>query len=185
VGRLVSRKGFDVALSAFASIVRRFRSARMIIAGDGPARPALERQAAGLGLTGFVDFIGWVMPEQVPALINTATLMIVPSRREPFGLTALEAAQMARPVVATRVGGLSEIVVHGQTGLLVEKESPDALAEAITTLLKHPETATQMGYAARSRAIEKFGWDRYVDAHVMLYRRLVQEAKSRQGTIKP
>lgn len=185
VGRLVPRKGFDVALSAFASVIRRFPSTRMVIAGDGPARPALEHQTAELGLTGFVDFIGWVAPEQIPALVNTATLMIVPSRREPFGLTALEAAQMARPVVATQVGGLSEIVVHGQTGLLVEKENSEAFAEAIVTLLKHPETATQMGHAARSRAIEKFGWDRCVDAYATLYQWLFQEAKNRQGMIKP
>ncbi len=177
LGRLVARKGFDVALSAFAAIVRRFPQARMIIAGDGPARPALEDQVVRLGLTDVVEFIGWVAPENVPALINTATIVVMPSRLEPFGLVALEAAQMARPIVATRVGGLSEVVEQGQTGFLVDNENVNQVAAAIATLLERPELAIRMGQAAHQRALERFGWDRCVDAYDTLYRKLVTEAQ--------
>lgn len=176
LGRVVADKGFDLALAAFASLIDRFPHARLVIAGDGPARPDLERQAAELGLIDAVEFTGWVIPEKVPELINTATLVIMPSRwREPFGLVALQAAQMARPTVAARVGGLPEIVVHQQTGLLVEKENSTALAESIAFLLEHPGVATQMGLAARKRAQKAFGLERFVDAYDALYQKLVQE----------
>lgn len=184
LGRLIPRKGVDVALSAFASIANRFPSVRMTIAGDGPARTALENQAAELGLRDLIDFVGWVTPENIPALINTATIMVMPSRREPFGLVALEAAQMARPIIATRVGGLSEVVEHGQTGLSVENENVNEFAEAMSILLEHPETATHMGQTARSRAIERFSWTRCVDAYDTAYRKLIQEAASRRKTVE-
>jgi glycogen(starch) synthase len=106
LGRIVPKKGFDLALSAFASLRDRFPRARLVIGGDRPARPPLERQAAGLRLTHSVDFIGWVAPDKVPELMNTATVVIMPSRWEGLPNVALQAAVMARPVVATRVGGL-------------------------------------------------------------------------------
>jgi len=176
LGRLVFRKGFDVALSAFSLVTHRFPDARLLIAGDGAARSALEHQAAELGLAEVVDFIGWVAPEQVPALINTTTVVVMPSRREPFGLVALEAAQMARPIVATRVGGLPEVVEHEQTGLLVENENVHQLAESIARLLEHPETAVRLGQTARRRAIERFSWDHCVGAYEALYRQLLTDS---------
>ena len=172
LGRLFAEKGVDLLLTALASIVDRCPQARLVIAGDGPERSALEQQAAELGLGHRVEFTGWIAPAAVPALINTATLVVMPSRREALPLVALEAASMARPVVATRVGGLPEVVAHEQTGLLVAPEDSDALAEAIAFLLEHPETARRMGQAARRRAEEVFSWTRCVDAYETLYRRL-------------
>jgi glycogen(starch) synthase len=172
LGRTVRDKGLDVALTALTELVARRPDLQLVIAGDGLARADLERQTVELGLTKSVDFVGWVGPWDVPALINRCTLVVMPSRTEAFGLAALQAAQMARPVVATRVGGLPEIVVHGETGLLVEKEDSRALAEAITFLLDHPQTAVQMGEAARRRAQEVFNWERYVDAYDCLYQKL-------------
>jgi glycosyltransferase involved in cell wall biosynthesis len=133
----------------------------------------LERHAAGLGLTQRVDFLGWVESAQIPAVLNSATLVLTPSRViEGFGLVAMEAAMMGRPVVATRSGGLSEAVIDGETGLIVGKENSDALAAAIASLLDHPEVAAQMGRAARDRAQACFGWERHVNAFDALYRRL-------------
>jgi glycogen(starch) synthase len=182
---LVARKGFDLALSAFATIASRVPAVRMVVAGDGPARAPLEKQAAELGLRDSVDFVGWVAPENVPALINTATIVVMPSRWEPFGLVALEAAQMARPIVATRVGGLTEVVEHGQTGLLVDNENPDALAKAMAELLEHPQVTTRMGETARSRAIERFSWSRCVDAYDSVYRKLMHAAAGRRTAVVP
>lgn len=176
LGRLAGEKGFDLALTAFASLVGRFPDLRLIIAGGGPARSELEQQAAALGVAHAVDFMGWVEPDTVPALMNTATVVVIPSRQEAFGLVALEAALMARPVVATRVGGLPEVVMHQQHGLLVEKENGTALAEAIAFLLDHPETALRMGQAARHRAQQVFSFERHVDAYDALYRQLIRGA---------
>lgn len=174
LGRVVEDKAFDLALKAFAALVDRFPQARLCIAGDGPARPALEQQAAELGVTDVVQFPGWIVPEEVPELINSATIIIMPSRwREAFGLVALQAAQMARPVVATRVGGLPEVVAHGQTGLLVENENVPALTEAIAFLLVNPEVAAEMGRAGRRRAQALFSWERHIDAYDDLYEKLI------------
>src|SRR5262249_3612688 len=122
LGRLAPEKGFDLALTAFAAVIERHPHARLLIAGDGPARSDLERQAGQSGLGRAVDFVGWVAPDQIPALLNGATAVVIPSRQEGLPLVAVEAALMARPVVATRVGGLPEAIVHQQTGVLVEPE---------------------------------------------------------------
>ena len=176
LGRLVPNKGFDLALTALASIKDRFPQVRLVVAGDGTERPVLERQTAELGLKDMVKFIGWVTPENVPALINTAMVVIVPSRGwEALPLVSLEAAMMARPIVAARDGGLPEVVVHGKTGLLVDKEDSAALAEALSFLLSHPEAAAQMGQAARRRVQEVFSLERCVDAYDTVYRKLCSE----------
>ena len=176
LGRLEPQKGFDLALAAFARLVSRFPGIRLTIAGDGKERPNLEAMARQLGIADCVEFPGWVQPDQVPALINSCTLVMMPSRFEPFGIVALQAAQMARPIVATRVGGLPEVVVNGETGLLIENHNIDELVAAITFLLDRPDVATHMGQAARQRAQENFGWDKFVDAYVSLYRRLLNRS---------
>jgi glycogen(starch) synthase len=173
LGRLHTQKGFDLALRAFTSVVDRFPHARLILAGDGPERPALEQLTAQLGLRNVVDFLGWVLPEQVPALINTATVVLMPSRWEGLPLVALQAAYMARPVVAARVGGLPEVVAHHRTGLVVESENRDAFAQAITVLLNDTTTATRMGQAARIRVQKTFSWEHCVDAYDTLYTELI------------
>jgi glycogen(starch) synthase len=172
LGRLSPEKGFDVAVTAFASLVNRFPNARLVIVGEGPERTKLECQIRKLGLTHRVELAGEVAPEEVPGLLNTVTMVLLPSRQESFGLVALEAALMARPVVATRVGGLPEVVLHEQTGLLVENENSGALAEAAAFLLTQPATAMKMGQTARLRAHHTFSWQRHVDAYDALYQRL-------------
>jgi glycogen(starch) synthase len=174
LGRLVPAKGFDVALSAFELLVEELPALRLIIAGDGVARGDLERQAAALGVEHAVDFLGWVDPDKVPELIDGATVVLVPSRREGLSLAAVEAASRARPIVASRVGGLPEVVTHTQTGLLVEPDDPRGLADAIASLLAEPGKAAKMGRAGRERVRKTFPWDRYVDDHDALYRRLMR-----------
>jgi glycogen(starch) synthase len=176
LGRLVAEKGFDLAIEAFAQVVGEHPHARLVIAGEGPARPALEEQVANLKLERVVDFTGEIKLQEVHALINQATMMVVPSRwREAFGLVALEAAQMARPVVACRVGGLPEAVLDGETGLLVDPEDSRAIARAITWLLENPDTAMEMGQNGHRRACDEFSWENYIDRYEDLYR------KSRRG----
>jgi glycosyltransferase involved in cell wall biosynthesis len=179
LGRLAVQKGFDVAITALASIANRFPNARLIVAGDGPERPNLERQVAERGLADIVDFVGWVSPDKVLALINTSTIVLMPSRWEGLPSVVLQAAMMARAVIATRVSGLSEVVVHEETGLLVESEDCHALAEAIAILLNQPETAARMGQAARCRVQERFSWEQCVTAYDSLWRRLVVNGRRR------
>lgn len=144
----------------------------LVIAGDGPTRPELERQVSALGLTEMTDFLGWVSPEKTASLINKSTIVIMPSRIEPFGLVALETPFMARPIVATNVGGLKEVVSHGQTGLLFEPEDVSGLAEGVIALLKNPALAINMSETARRRAKEVFSFERHVYAYEQLYHRV-------------
>jgi glycogen(starch) synthase len=173
IGRLVPEKGFDLAIDAMPSVLARYPTARLTIAGDGSEREALERRAERLAVSRAVEFPGWVAPDDVPALIARSSMVVMPSRwREPFGLVALQAAQGGRPVVATSRGGLPEIVVPGETGLLVDSDHPRALAEAVVSLLDRPAVAARIGAAARERAERCFGWEVFVDAYDCLYRRL-------------
>lgn len=173
LGRLAPQKGFDLALTAFTSLIARFPGAQMVIAGDGPEQTKLKQQIAELGLTERVERVGWVAPDEVPALINTATMVVMPSRWEGLPLVALQASVMARPIVATRVGGLPEVVVHQETGLVVEPEDCVGLAEVVAFLLEHPQVAVQMGQAGRRRVQEVFGWQRCIDAYDALYKKLL------------
>lgn len=173
LGRLHYQKGVDIALKAFAAVLRHVPQTRLIVAGDGRERTALQRETEQLGLTQAVEFLGWIAPEQVPAIIGSANMLVIPSRWEGLPNTALQAAMMERPVVGTRVGGLPEIVEHQQTGLLVEPEDVDALGEAIVSLLKCPQRSLQLGQAARAKVEKEFSWRRYVDAYDALYRKLI------------
>jgi len=175
LGRAVAQKGFDVALRAFARLAGRYPQARLVVAGDGEALPVLVQLAEALQIADRVDFMGWVAPPDVPALINRCAVVVMPSRYEPFGLVALQAGQLARPVVASRVDGLSEVVVDRETGLLVEPEDSEALAGAIARLLDHPELAERMGQAGRRRSREAFAWDRHLDSYDALFQRLVKD----------
>lgn len=172
-GRLVVEKGFDLAVRALTEVRRQVGDARLVVVGDGPARPDLERLAVAEGLASAIEFRGPLPPADIPALLNTASLVVVPSRwEEPFGLVALEAALMARPVVAARVGGLAEVVEDGRTGVLVEREDWRALAAAIVRLLQEPARADAMGLAARQRAGRRFAWQRCVAEYERLYEKV-------------
>jgi glycosyltransferase involved in cell wall biosynthesis len=185
-GRLVKEKGFDVALAAFREVVHDFPRARLIVAGDGPERGDLERRAAEMGLGSAVEFLGRIEPEKMPALINRCTVTMIPSRyREPFAMIAVEAAQMARPVVATRFGGLTETVVDGETGILVEPENSSALCKATAFLLASPERAAAMGRRGRARALDVFSLDKCADAYDALYHRIKVQSAPQDVDLNP
>lgn len=174
IGRLKREKGFDVALEAFARIRDSFANAKLTIAGEGPEGSVLERQAEALGLGQSVSFTGWVRPDAVYDLISQSTVMLVPSRwREPFGIVAIEAALMARPVIAARTGGLAEVVIDAKTGFLVDKEDPAALADRLMQILSQPELAAKLGRNARADMIKRFSLDANVAAYDALYRRVL------------
>jgi glycogen(starch) synthase len=172
LGQLVHQKGVDIALQAFALALTRLQEGRLIIAGDGAERSSLEAQAARLGIADHVEFRGWIAPEHVPDLIDTTTLLLMPSREESFGLAALEAARMARPTLASRIDGLAEVVLDGETGILVEPEDPHSLAEAMISSITNPSQLAAMGDAARRRAREVFTLERMVNGYNLLYERL-------------
>jgi glycosyltransferase involved in cell wall biosynthesis len=168
VGRLIPIKGHDVLLRAFARVLDRRPDARLAIAGHGQLEQELRSLSASLGLEGAVSFLGQVSPAQ--ALIEEASVVVVPSRGEGFGMVALEAMERGRPVVATAVGGLGDLVRDGVTGLLVPAEDAEALAAAMLALADDPARAEAMGAAGRVRALEAFEQARCTDRTEALYR---------------
>jgi glycosyltransferase involved in cell wall biosynthesis len=164
VGRLSPRKGSDVALDAVALLRAEGRDVRLEL--HGSVFPGYEwfeqelRDRAGRpDLAGHVHLAGYTSPTW-PALAG-ADVVLVPSRTEPFGNTAVEAQLARRPVVASAVQGLREIVADGETGLLVPPGDPQALARAIARLLDDPALAASLADAGRRSARERFGLDRY------------------------
>jgi glycosyltransferase involved in cell wall biosynthesis len=172
LGRLSPEKGFDVLLRAFARLRRAEPRARLVLAGRGVEEGALVALARELGIAEAIDFHGWVRAADVPELLDRANVVAVPSREEGFGMTALEAAMRGRPVVATRTGGLPEVVDDGVTGVLVAPEAPDQLASAIASLLADRGRAARLGAAGRERAERLFSEERLLREHEELYGRL-------------
>jgi len=169
-GRLVREKGFDLFLDAASRLRSVNPEWRYTLAGDGLEKDALQQQAERLGLSDVVHFPGWVAPQGIPGLLDSCSLVVVPSRwQEPFGLTALQAMQRARPVVTTQVGGLPEVVAHGETGLVVPPDNSAALADAINELISDPPRLQALGTAARARAKSTFSWSSCVDAYEAVY----------------
>jgi len=172
-GRLVREKGVDVLLMALRAVVQKLPDARLVIAGDGPERERLERMTRAFGLTEHVTLLARVSQEQLDREFAGVWVHAVPSRwAEPFGLVAPEAMMRGTAVVASACGGLSEIVEHGRTGLLVPPENPDALATALLRLLSDRALTEELGRAGRERALREFSADGFVDRFVEIYDRI-------------
>jgi glycosyltransferase involved in cell wall biosynthesis len=152
VGRLRIRKGVEVLLEALRELRRRVPGAVLRIAGNGEHRPRLERRTAELGLEGAVSFLGTCDAVRVRTLLRGAAALVVPSTYEGMPLVVLEAMEAGVPVVASRVSGIPEVVVDGETGWLVPPEDPAALTGALAEVLAGPEEARRRGEAGRRRA---------------------------------
>ena len=168
MGRLIPIKGHIVLLRAFAEAKKKVPGLRLDVAGRGPLEPALRALARELGVEDSVRFLGYVAPIQ--NAIEEAAIVVVPSMGEGFGMAALEAMERARPVIAAAIGGLGELVRHGETGLLVAPGEAEPLRAAIVELAGDLERAARMGEAGRRRALADFLEDRCTDRTELLYR---------------
>ena len=163
VSRLTEQKGIDVAVRALPSLPD---DTVLVVLGEGPERPALEQLARELGVERRVFLPGRV--PDVAAWLRRATLLVHPARWEGFGLGVLEAMLAGLPVVASDVSSLPELVVDGETGLLVRADDPAALAVGVARALDSP----RLGEAGRSRAQSEFSVGRMATRTAELYRRL-------------
>jgi glycosyltransferase involved in cell wall biosynthesis len=154
VARLHSVKGHSHFLEAARSILEQRPEVRFLVVGAGPHRPVLEKMAGSFGITDQVVFTGFI--DDVYSLMADLDLLVISSLWEGFGLTAIEAMALGVPVVATEVGGLPEVVLHGETGLLVPPANPVALARNILWMLDHPGEASSMAEKGGQIVREKF-----------------------------
>ncbi len=155
-------------IEAAGHVLRRRSEVRFELVGAGPLRDACQQRAVELGIDHAIRWVGRRPQEALPRLMTGWDVVTIPSRKESFCVSALEAAAMQLPVVATRVGGLPETVVDGRTGLLVEPGSPAALGDAVLELLADPDRRRSMGVEGRRRAVEHFDWERCVDSWLTL-----------------
>jgi len=156
VGRLCEQKGQMLLLAAAREMVRRGHDIELVLAGDGPMRPELERLIAEYGLASRVHITGWVSGEQVRALLLEARALILPSFAEGLPVVLMEAMALARPVITTRIAGIPELVRDGQDGWLLPAGDCWALVEAWTALLECDRARLlAMGESARQRVLQR------------------------------
>lgn len=152
VGNLIPRKGVDILLQAAARLAQNNIPFHLLIGGQGPERPALEAWAAALGLAGRVTFTGPIPHQQVYTWFAAADVVVVPSRREPFGIVPLEAMGCGAAVVAADTGGLAENIRDGENGLLFSVEDEAALARQLQQLLADEALRGRLAQAGRRTA---------------------------------
>ena len=160
LARLEPQKGHQVLLEAWQAVVRRFPRARLVCVGAGQLREALEAQVAELALAPSVRFVGY--QSNVADWLALANFTVLPSFYEGLPLVAIESLAAGRAMVATQVDGTSEVVIDGETGLLVPPGQPDLLSAAICRLLESPELAQRLGQAGRRLVEDQFSETRQV-----------------------
>lgn len=167
VGRLSEEKGIDTLLRAMPGVLRRCPKMVLLIVGDGPSRTRLEALAAALGVMGSVRFLG--RRDDIETVYIQLDVLVLPSRNEGVPMTVLEAMAAGVPVLATRVGGLPEVVREGHTGVLVEPNSVAAIEQGLMTLLTAPDLRVQMGLQARRLAEMRHSCESMAREHMELY----------------
>jgi glycosyltransferase involved in cell wall biosynthesis len=154
-------------------------SAHFVIVGDGVLRPEMEQHARELGIADRVVFTGW--RRDLPRIYADTDILVVSSNNEGTTVSAIEAMAAGRPVIATQVGGLPDLIDHGKTGLLVPPGDRDGLATAMLSLLREPETACRMGQSARAMVQERSTVERLITDIEKLYDQLL----ARKGIAMP
>lgn len=195
VARLEPEKGHPTLLDAWPSVLDRVPDARLLVVGEGSRRPDLEAQARELGLLGreYARPVGTIgapsearvvftgRREDVPAVVAAMDVAVLPSYREAQGLSILEAMALRRPVIASNVGGIPEMIEDGRTGLLVPPRDPVALADAIVRLLTDHPLADQLARSGHDLVHDRFCIERMVQALEALYDEGAAEVAARRG----
>lgn len=176
VGIVRAVKRHEVALRALCSLRERLARARLLIAGDGPMIEDMRRLAAQLDISDRIDFLGY--RDDVADLMNAADCLLLTSRSEGVPQAITQALGLGLPVVATAVGGVPELVRNDQTGLLVAAENPEAVADALEHLARHPDIAHELAERGRAHAHAHFSLQAMLDRTEREYRALLQ-AKGR------
>ncbi len=184
-GQVIPIKGVADLIKAFALLDTASRArCELLIVGDdhqndGAYRREMESLCHELGCS--ARFPGFV--SDLPRWMTAADMIVAPSHVEPLGNVILETMSLARAVVGSQVGGIPEMVVHGETGLLVPPQSPRALADAIETLVRDPELRSQMGDRGRRRCEANFRVEAHVHAVLSAYDQVLQEHGSRHSVV--
>ena len=173
VGRMTAVKRTESVVRALQKLVERGVDAYAVLVGDGPDRERLERHAHELGVIKRCLFLGYQV--DVAPFYDAIDVLLLPSINEGTPVSVIESLAASRPVVATRVGGIPDVVRDGVDGFLVDSDDPDALAAPLAELAADPERRARMGEAGRARVVERYAVGRLVDDIDRLYRKLLAE----------
>lgn len=171
IGRLHEQKGHRYLIEAIPSVMSTQPSLHTFVVGDGPLETSLKQKTEELGISGSVTFTGF--RENIQEWIGISDVIVLPSLYEGLPLTLIEAAATEKPVIATRVDGTPEIVVDGETGLLVPPRNPTGLAEAVIKILKDDNRRRLMGRQGRIHVMEMFDFQHQLEKTTQLYNELV------------
>lgn len=161
VGQVIPRKGHDILFDALARLRQRGLAFQLVIIGEGDAgfERSVRAQASSLQLDPLITWAGVIYDKT--AIYGQIDVLVVPSRSESFGNVTIEAGAAGLPVVASRVGGLQDVIADGETGTLVDPEASEALADALEALIRDPALRARMGEAARRRVETRFSAERW------------------------
>lgn len=169
--------GLDILLNALAEVRKEMPDIYLSIAGSGPLTAQLQEQARNLSLADNVKFTGFIENRWIYHFISEHHIMVMPSRHEAFGVAALEASACGRPVIASNVGGIPEIVLNNLTGLVIPPNDVPALASAILRLARDSSARQQMGDAGRRLVLANYTWEKSLDLMESLYERVLHDRK--------
>ncbi len=175
IGRLEHQKGIDVLLDSASQLIAKYQDVHFLVVGDGPDQARLKSQAQTLGIAEHVHWAG--QRNDVPELLTASTALVLPSRWEGMPNVVLEAMAAGKPIVATRVEGVAELVTPGVNGWLVAPERPQLLAEAIDRLLTDNSVIFSMGRESQRIVGEKFTIDQFVENYVQMFREITSTSR--------
>ncbi len=175
VGRIVHEKGIGVIVEAAPHVLESLPKTKFVIAGTGGYLETARRRAADIGVASSIYFAGFIPDADRDRLFKVADVAVFPSLYEPFGIVALEAMAARTPVVVSNVGGLAEVVVHNETGLLVYPDNPESLAWGIVEALKHPDWAAVRASNAYRRVTTEYNWRHIAAGTTAVYGRIAKE----------
>lgn len=176
VGRFVHEKGLQYLIEAAGLVARQHKDVEFMLIGDGPLRREIETIVKRNGLSMNITFTGNRSHRQVAKTLQETALFVLPSLKEGMPLILLEAMACGVPVVCSRIPGISDVVTHGHNGLLVPDRNPEALANAILTLLDDESCGRRLGENARRLVAEKYGWDIIIKKIERVYDETIKEA---------
>ncbi len=168
VAELHERKGLKYLIEAIPEVSAKFPNIKLVIVGEGPERPELEKLIKKLDIANHVILTG--RQKEIPKLLKCADIFVLPSRREAFGLVILEAMITGLPVIASTTGGIPEIITDNKTGILVKPENSAEISEALLDLIAHPEKRSKLSSAGAKLVHEKFQAKKMAEEYEKIYR---------------
>lgn len=167
IKHLRTKYGSEYLIKAMPKVLQKHQNVRLLMIGGGELEPKLKRVVKELGIGDHVEFVGVIPNQKVRDYLKITDIFVMPSiyESESFGVAAVESSAMGVPIIASRIGGVSEVVEHGKSGILVKPRDPDELANAILTLIENPNLRISMGEKGRELVVKKYDWNK--NAHQM------------------